>query len=143
MPLRLNTSTGVTNEDKRQIQQLVQAGASLQGINALHMAAANYKSGDLFDYLITECHMRLDTFDHSGNLPIHVAVGCSNTAAVRILLDRGANKKAKNKDGLTPGRLLDKQRESIQDFSRVFGVGLGGMGIPGLGGNDELKQMLR
>ena len=49
-----NEGSKLTDEKKSTIKRLVDEGASLQGIDALHLAAASYKERDLFDLLIDE-----------------------------------------------------------------------------------------
>eukprot|EP00978_Attheya_sp_CCMP212_P035392 scaffold153776_cov32-Attheya_sp.AAC.1 len=128
----------LTDARKAQMKNLVEAGASLQGINALHMAAANYKSSDLFDHLIGEYGMSVETFDRNGHFPIHVAAVCGNAEAIRVLLARGANKKAKSKDGLTAKQELEKHEKSMRDLQNVMGFGMG----MGFGGSSQQASAL-
>jgi hypothetical protein len=134
------TGSRLTDARKAQMKRLVDAGASLQEINALHMAAANYKSSDLFDYLIDEYGMSVETFDRNGHFPIHVAAVCGNAEAVRVLLARGAKKNAKSKDGLTAKQELVKHEKSMQDLQNVMGFSLG-MGFGG--SSQQVKALLR
>jgi hypothetical protein len=78
----LKENTGPAEQDRifhsiklseASMKKVVDQGASLDGINALHMAAAIYESRDLSEYLIGEHHMSVDKVDESGNLPLHVA----------------------------------------------------------------------
>mmetsp|Transcript_10815 Transcript_10815/g.16191 ORF Transcript_10815/g.16191 Transcript_10815/m.16191 type:complete len:480 (-) Transcript_10815:142-1581(-) len=132
----------LTKEKKDHIKRLIQDGASLEGINAIHMAAANYKQSDLFDFLIGECHMSLNNNndrDETGNLPLHVAAICSNAEAVKVLLARGARKKAKNEDGLTPLQVMEKHHQSIGDFMQMMVMG----GSLAGSASDQIKNLLR
>lgn len=125
----------LTESIKAEISTLVNEGASLKDINALHMAAANYKSKDLFDYLIDEHKMEIEAFDDTGNYPLHVAACCSNTEAVQILLSKGAQKRARNKDGKTPRQVLEEQERNMSSFNSMFGIG-------GTSSNYQLKALL-
>eukprot|EP00978_Attheya_sp_CCMP212_P025231 scaffold80837_cov36-Attheya_sp.AAC.1 len=109
------------------MKNLVEAGASLQGINALHMAAANYKSSDLFDHLIGEYGMNVETFDRNGHFPIHVAAVFGNAQAIRVLLAPEANKKAKSKDGLTAKQELEKYERFTKCHGLWYGNGIWGI----------------
>uniref|UniRef100_A0A7S2U524 Uncharacterized protein n=1 Tax=Attheya septentrionalis TaxID=420275 RepID=A0A7S2U524_9STRA len=131
----------LTDARKAQMKNLVEAGASLQGINALHMAAANYKSSDLFDHLIGEYGMSVETFDQNGHFPIHVAAVCGNAEAIQVLLARGANKKAKSKDGLTAKQELEKHEKSMRNLQNVMGFGMG-MGFGG-SSSQQASALLR
>jgi hypothetical protein len=136
MPLFPRTACAMTPQVRQEMKGLVESGANLQAINALHMAAANYKSPDLFEFLLDDCGMSLTQLDHLGQQPLHVAAGCSNLAAVRVLLARGADKKAKNRDGETAKQMVKKIERSMADFERVMGVSMMGRGV-GTGGNES------
>ena len=135
-------TNSLSNSAKSEMKRLVEAGASLDGINALHMAAANYKSSDLFHHLVNEFGMKVNAFDEKGSLPIHVAACTSNIEAVRALLELGANKKAKNKDGLSALQLLEKQEESFADFRNVFGLSASTFGSMNPS-SQQIKLLLR
>lgn len=91
----------LTSEVKSKIRTLVDDGANLNGIDALHHAAAWYREKDLFDHLVDEYGMSMEHFDDNGQRPIHIAAGCGNTDAVRILLAKGADKNGRNVEGQT------------------------------------------
>jgi hypothetical protein len=91
----------LTSEVKSKIRILVDDGANLNGIDALHHAAAWYREQDLFDLLVDEYGMSMEKFDDNGRRPIHIAAGCGNTDAVRILLAKGADKNGRNVEGQT------------------------------------------
>jgi hypothetical protein len=143
MPLFPRTASTLTPQVRQEMKGLVESGANLRAINALHMAAANYKSPDLFEFLLDDCGMSLTQLDHLGQQPLHVAAGCSNLAAVRVLLARGADKKAKNRDGETAKKMVEKVERSMADFQRVMGVPMMGRGV-GTGGNEssQIKRLL-
>jgi len=126
----------LTESIKAEISKLIDEGASLKDINALHMAAAHYKSRDLFDYLIDEHKMEIEAFDGTGSYPLHVAACLSNTEAVQILLSKGAQKKAKNKDGKTPRQVLVEQERNMSSFHSMLGIG-------GTSSNHQLKALLK
>ena len=98
----------LTDEKKMEIKRLVDAGASLSGITALHLAAAMYKEGDLFHLLIDEYSMDVEAYDDVGRKPIHVAACMKNLNAVRVLIAKGADKKSKNKEGDTALEEMNK-----------------------------------
>jgi hypothetical protein len=93
----------LTEEKKREIKRLVDSGASLRRIDALHKAASKYKQKDLFDLLIDEYGIGIEDHDHQdpSSPPLHVAALLGNCEAVEILLSKGANKKSKNSKGRT------------------------------------------
>ena len=93
----------LTNEKKAEIRRLVDVGASLQGIEALHFAAAKYKTEDLFDLLIDEYGMDVNSPDEKRERrPLHVAAtSTKNVDGLRILLAKGANKNLTNIEGET------------------------------------------
>lgn len=91
----------LTEEGRAEIKRLVDAGASLAKVDALHHAAGHYKQRDLFDLLIDEYGLGVDDPDHSSMLatPLHVAASLGNCEAIEILLTKGADKKSKNSKG--------------------------------------------
>jgi hypothetical protein len=92
----------LTTDVKSKIRTLVvDDGANLNGIDALHHAAAWYREQDLFDLLVDEYGMSMESFDDNGRRPIHIAAGCGNTDAIRILLAKGADKNGRNVEGQT------------------------------------------
>lgn len=125
----------LTNEKKLDIKRLVDAGASLRGIDALHLTAAAYKDEDLFDLLIDEYGLSVEEFDQIGRKPIHVAACTSNADGVRILIEKGADKDAKNKEGQTALQEMNQVERSMGDFGRAM---FGGAG-PMMGGPDFVR----
>lgn len=88
----------LTEEGRAEIKRLVDAGASLAKVDALHIAASYYKQRDLFDLLIDEYGLGVDDPDHTSMLatPLHVAASLGNCEAIEILIAKGADKKSKN-----------------------------------------------
>ena len=120
-PAQRNSSK-LTDVLKCYLKRLVKNGASLEGIDALHMAASKYKNEDLFDLLIGTYNMRVDAFDNGGSMPLHVAACCGNPEGVKILLARGANKQALNKDGKNALECVQEQEKSHNDFGAIMGM---------------------
>lgn len=91
----------LTEEGRAEIKRLVDAGASLAKVDALHIAASYYKQRDLFDLLIDEYGLGVDDPDHTSMLspPLHVAASLGNCEAIEILIAKGADKKSKNSKG--------------------------------------------
>ena len=115
----------LTSEKKSEIRRLVDVGADLNGINALHVAASYYKESDLFDLLIDEYGMSVEQFDSIGRRPLHVAACCTNADAVRILVSKGADKHGRNKEGQTALQEVDQMQRSMDDFARSMMGGIG------------------
>ena len=83
--------------------RLVNAGANLNGIHALHYVASFYEESDLFDLPIDDYGIGVDQCDEDdGRRPIHVAACTKNANAVRILISKGADMNCKNYDGQAP-----------------------------------------
>ncbi len=93
----------LSNEKRAEIRRLVDAGASLNRIDALHLAASYYKQRDLFDLLIDEYGLGIEDPDHTSVLspPLSVAACLGNCEAIEILLAKGANKNSRNSQGRT------------------------------------------
>lgn len=93
----------LSNEKRAEIKRLVDAGASLNRIDALHLAASHYKQRDLFDLLIDEYGLGIEDPDHDSLLspPLTVAACLGNCEAIEILLAKGADKKSRNSRGRT------------------------------------------
>mmetsp|Transcript_20037 Transcript_20037/g.43434 ORF Transcript_20037/g.43434 Transcript_20037/m.43434 type:complete len:480 (+) Transcript_20037:133-1572(+) len=119
--LPTNETSKLTNEKKIDVKRLVDAGASLNGINALHLAAANYKKEDLFDLLIDEYGMSVEAFDSIGRKPIHVAAVTENADAVRILIAKGADKTGLNEEGQTALQELNESQRNLGGFASMLG----------------------
>ena len=93
----------LSSEKRAEIKRLVDAGASLSRVDALHLAASYYKQHDLFDLLIDEYGLGIEDPDNDPLLssPLMVAAFCGNCEAVEILLAKGADKKYTNSEGRT------------------------------------------
>lgn len=118
----------LTDEKRADMKRLVDEGADLRGINALHLASSRYKENDLFDLLVDEYGLGVDDFDDIGRRPIHVAAVCDNADALRILIEKGADKKGKSREGKTALEEVNGAQRHMDDFTRAMfgGVGLGG-----------------
>ena len=115
----------LTSEKKSEIRRLVDAGANLNGIHALHVAASCYKESDLFNLLVDEYGMSVEQFDCIGRRPLHVAACCTNADAVRILISKGADKNGRNEEGQTTLQEVDQMQRSMGDFARSMMGGIG------------------
>ncbi len=107
----------LSDEKRAEIKRLVDAGASLSNIDALHLAASHYKQRDLFDLLIDEYGLGIEDPDHDSLLskPLHVAGCLGNCEAIDILLAKGADKKSRNSKGRTP---LQEVKHSNREMQR-------------------------
>lgn len=123
-----NGGSKLTDEKKADMKRLLDEGADLRGINALHLASSAYKENDLFDLLVDEYGLGVDDFDDIGRRPIHVAAVCDNADALRILLEKGADKKGKSREGKTALEEVNVAQRHMNDFTRAMfrGVGLSG-----------------
>ena len=63
---------------KLELKWLVDVGTNLNGINSLHLVAANYKKDDLYEHLICEYHMSVEDFDDLGMQQLCVVATCGN-----------------------------------------------------------------
>jgi ankyrin repeat protein len=106
----------LSDEKKAEIKRLVDAGASLSNIDALHLAASHYKEPDLFDLLIDEYGLGIEDSDHDSLLskPLHVAACMGNCEAIVILLAKGADKKSRNSKGRTPLQEVKHEDRQMQ-----------------------------
>lgn len=107
----------LSGEKRAEIKRLVDAGASLSNIDALHLAASHYKQKDLFDLLIDEYGLGIEDPDHDSlkSKPLHVAGCLGNCEAIEILLAKGADKKSRNSKGRTP---LQEVKQSNREMQR-------------------------
>lgn len=107
----------LSDEKRAEIKRLVDAGASLSNVDALHLAASHYKQRDLFDLLIDEYGLGIEDPDHDSLLskPLHVAGCLGNCEAIEILLAKGAGKKSRNSKGRTP---LQEVKQSNREMQR-------------------------
>jgi hypothetical protein len=141
LPGRAHSGSKLTEEKELRLRRLVDAGASLRGINALHRAAAAYDKRDLFDLLTGTYGMDIEGFDDIGRRPLHVAAVTSNADAVRMLLAMGAEKGGKNVEGQTALEELQEQQRGMDGLASVF------LGNAGAGAHREgalaIMQLLR
>ena len=124
-----NEASKLTNEKKVEIKRLVDAGGSLNKIDALHIAASMYKKEDLFDLLIDEYGMSIEGFDKIGRRPIHVAAVTQNDDAVRILIAKGADKSGRNEEGQTALQELNESQRQLSGLASIFGNPRGGQDL--------------
>ncbi|GFH49784.1 hypothetical protein CTEN210_06260 [Chaetoceros tenuissimus] len=127
------------NLKKDQINRLISDGASLTGINALHIAVACRRNDDVISYLIVEHNMPIDGRDENDNTPLHVAVAMENVSATAELLTRGASKSAVNKDGQTPMQVLKDQEKRLRAFGNMMGIGMSNISSE----SERIKLLLR
>lgn len=135
-----HTGSKLTDAKRQEIRRLVDAGANLYGINALHLAAAQYKNEDLFDLLINEYEMDMEAFDHIGLPALHVAACTNNVDGLRILIEKGADKNSLNRDGKTALDEVNEVGRNISDFGRSMWGAPGGM----MGGSEyvQIRRLL-
>ena len=112
--------SNLTEEKKLNIKRLVDSGASLHDMDALHVAAAHYKNEDLFELLIDEYGLNVESFDSIGRRPIHVAACFQNADAVRILIAKGADKNGTNTEGKTALQDMNAEERGMGDFGRMM-----------------------
>lgn len=112
----------LTDEKKAEIQRLVDAGASLARVDALHIAASHYKQQDLFDLLIDAYGVGIEDPDHTSlsSPPLHVAACVGNCEAVEILLAKGADKKSRNGKGRTASQEVTHENRKMQRSAPLF-----------------------
>ena len=93
----------LTEEKRAEIKRLIDAGASLSRVDALHISSSFYKQSDLFDLLIDEYGLGVEDPDHTSlsSPPLHVAACTGNCQAIEILLAKGAVRKSRNSKGRT------------------------------------------
>jgi len=135
----IESMTELDNLKKDQINRLLSDGASLTGINALHIAVACRRNDDVISYLIVEHNIPIDGRDENDNTPLHVAVAMENVPATAELLTRGASKSAVNKDGQTPMQVLKDQEKRLRAFGNMMGIGMSNISSE----SERIKLLLR
>ena len=112
----METSSKLSDEKISEIKRLVDAGASLSNIDALHIAAGHYKRPDLFNLLIDEYGLGIEDSDHDSlkSKPLHVAACLGNCEAIEILFARGADKQSRNSKGRTPLQEVKHSNRQMQ-----------------------------
>ncbi len=98
-------------DDGALVRTLIQAGANVNmtdylGRTALHetvLGESGAKNIRSIVELIKADGMDLDKQDHEGNTALHLAVDKGDVEAVRALLQHGANRNIRNKEGRLPG----------------------------------------
>jgi hypothetical protein len=131
----------LTPEKRSEIRRLVNAGANLHGVDALHHVSSFYGAIDLFDLLIDEYGMGVNQRDEDGNMPLHVAATVMNVDAVRILLSKGADRRGVNGDGKTPLQELNEMERRRDDMSSVL-MGMTGRAQPADGRSALIMGLL-
>ena len=131
--------TELDNHMKDAINLLERAGASLIGINALHIAVASKKREAFLEYLISEKNVPVDARDDDGNTPLHVAAVMDNVVGTRFLISKGADKNAVNDNDQTPMQAIEEMEMNLRDFQNVMGIGFGMQS----GQRESIKRLLR
>lgn len=88
------------------IDVLIQNGAKVDaasdfGLTPLHLAASNNRINAI-NALITQHHAQIDSPAESGETPLHGAALCGHTAAIKALIQHGADVNRQNNYGSTP-----------------------------------------
>lgn len=112
---------GLQDGDVTKICDLVNRGASVDGAQAIHLAAANWKTPSLF-HLLKSLGGDVNAADFTGRRPLHVAANTMNTTAARVLLELGADKMARDKNGKIPVESVKAHAESMDDFLAAMGM---------------------
>ncbi|KAI9110703.1 hypothetical protein K1719_018141 [Acacia pycnantha] len=73
-----------------------------KGWDELHVAAAFDRTDDVLRLLKTNPSWPLDSRDHTGSTPLHLAADKGNIRCARLLVEGGANVNARCNDGRTP-----------------------------------------
>ena len=102
---------------------LVQNGGAINtitdfGDSTLHFAVRNQNgiSHDLIRYLVGR-GIEINKVNNDGNTPLHTAVQYSNIESIKTLLELGANKSIKNKQGKTPIDIVkEKKKNEIMEL---------------------------
>lgn len=139
----ITNMTELDDLKKDEINRLIRDGASLNAINALHLAAAYCKNSDAISYLISEHNMPIDGRDETDNTPLHVAVAMDNVSATAELITRGASKSAVNKDGQTPMQVVKENEKRLRAFGNMMGIGMGNIFGGGASETERIKFLLR
>eukprot|EP00123_Amoebidium_parasiticum_P014356 comp22459_c2_seq2/m.33786 comp22459_c2_seq2/g.33786 ORF comp22459_c2_seq2/g.33786 comp22459_c2_seq2/m.33786 type:complete len:269 (-) comp22459_c2_seq2:89-895(-) len=108
---------------KEDILKAVEAGGDVNGpALALHFAAANGNIKAV--QALLELGANINACDPDGNTPLHCVAGGpeDNSDIIRLLIEKGADVKPRNSEGLTA---VDLMREAIladREFIRAFGL---------------------
>jgi ankyrin repeat protein len=99
----------------------------------LHYAAEG-RSPELTDRLIG-LGVAVDRKNVFGFAPLHIAAARGNTAVVKLLVERGADRNARTNDGKTPHNLaVEEERDETAELLRSLGADQGPPWFPSLTG---------
>lgn len=115
------------------VTELKAAGADFQRCCLLHVLACTSLGGggetdlgkvvQLFQLFVSLGADSNYSDPQTGCVPLHLAVSARNEALVKYLLQLGADKQAKNHDGLTPLQAMEAEEQHKMDFLTTFNLG--------------------
>jgi len=109
-------------EAVRQLQDLVQRGASVNTARGLHMAASTNRSESMLFETLIRLGGDLNLADELDFTPLHIAAGLQRANTVEILCRLGANRTLRNSDGLTPLETFRKREQTQSDYTGTYGL---------------------
>jgi ankyrin repeat protein len=73
-------------------------------------------------YLIEELGADVNSVDHEGNTPVHLAASRGDTASVLYLVSKGADVTRRNREGNTPADMANGPVQRVQPFPETLSV---------------------
>ena len=95
--------TNDTTDSRRMLEIILQYRGSKRDEYTIFIRAIKYSNIDICKYLIDRKNVDINATNKDGNSLLHIAaMHRSKCDVLRLLIDNGANKNVKNKQGLTP-----------------------------------------